>query len=132
MNGVCDFIVEKGLSCGVMLSYFVLRGLARAGKYREVYDLLTNDSIHGWGNMLKEGATSCFEAWGKDQKHNTSLCHPWASAPISILIEEIAGIKPNPDVQGGYRKEPHISEELRLFELTEPWTATWEKKLNGT
>jgi alpha-L-rhamnosidase len=44
--------------------------------------------------MLREGATTCFEAWGKDQKWNTSLCHPWASSPIPVIIEDIVGLKP--------------------------------------
>lgn len=52
-----------------------------------VYDLLTNKTEHSWYNMLKEGATSTFEAWGKDQKWNTSLCHAWASAPVPVLME---------------------------------------------
>ena len=35
--------------------------------------------------MIKEGATTTFEAWGKDQKWNTSLFHPWATAPTIIF-----------------------------------------------
>ena len=35
--------------------------------------------------MLDEGATTCYEAWGKEQKWNTSLFHPWASAPAILL-----------------------------------------------
>ncbi len=62
-----------------------------------MYRLLLNDSDHGWCNMLREGATTCFEAWGKDQKWNTSLCHPWASAPVPVILEEIAGIHLSPE-----------------------------------
>ena len=89
---VAGYLEKKGLSCGVMLSYFLLKALAGTGAYDAVYRLLVNESEHGWMNMLREGATTCFEAWGKEQKWNTSLCHPWACAPVSILIEEIAGI----------------------------------------
>ena len=63
-------------------------------------------------NMLRECATTCFEAWGKEQKWNTSLCHPWACAPISILIEDIAGIHLTEQETKGYRWEPHIPEAL--------------------
>ncbi len=45
--------------------------------------------------MLEEGATTCMEVWGKEQKFNTSLCHPWASAPIPVLIEDIIGLTPS-------------------------------------
>ena len=68
--------------------------------------------------MLHEGATACFEAWGKDQKWNTSLCHPWASAPISILIEEIAGLRLCPE---GFAFAPHIPEEVEDFRLKVPF-----------
>lgn len=88
-ESVCDFITQKGLSCGVYASYFLLKALAKNGRGDDVYALLTNESEHGWINMLREGATTCFEAWGKEQKFNTSLCHPWATAPIPIILEDL-------------------------------------------
>ncbi|MBQ7916886.1 MAG: alpha-L-rhamnosidase [Firmicutes bacterium] len=85
---VVKLILEKGLCCGVFTAYFVLKGLIHNGYRQEAFDLMLNDSIHSWVNMLREDATTCFEAWGKDQKWNTSLCHPWASAPIIIVKED--------------------------------------------
>lgn len=116
---VVRFLEEKGLCCGVFVSYFFLKGLAKAGYHDVMYRLLVNESEHGWVNMLREGATTCFEAWGKKQKWNTSLCHPWASAPIPLLIEDIAGFKPVQDRQGKliYSWEPHVPEELEQFTL---------------
>ncbi len=84
------FIMQKGLCCGVWFSYFVLKALARLGAYDDEYALLVNDGEHSWINMLREGATTCFEAWGKEQKRNTSLCHPWACAPIIAIVEDLA------------------------------------------
>ena len=95
---ILTFMKQKGFSCGVMLSYFVLRVFAERGQY----------------------ATTCFEAWGKDQKWNTSLCHPWASAPIPILIEEIAGVHIDAAEKGGYYWTPHIPKEIREFRLCVP------------
>ena len=74
-------------------SSFVLGALAKIGAYEEEYALITNRSEHSWYNMIKEGATTCFEAWGKEQKWNTSLCHPWASSPIIAIIEDFLGVK---------------------------------------
>lgn len=71
--------------------------MAGIGPFQDVYRLLVNESEHGWVNMIREGATTCWEAWGKDQKWITSLCHPWASAPISVIIEELAGFVSDPD-----------------------------------
>lgn len=108
---VADFLVKSGLRCGVFVSYFFLKALARVGRYEDVYRLLVNETEHGWVNMLREGATTCFEAWGKDQKWNTSLCHPWASAPIVIIIEDIAG----------FFTEEHIPKEVTEFCLQVPY-----------
>ncbi len=80
-------IMEKGLAGGVYFSYFILKSLAEHGKKDEVMALMLNKSERSWYNMIKEGATACIEAWGKDQKWNTSWCHPWASTPIIILCE---------------------------------------------
>ncbi len=120
-KSVADFLVEKGFCCGVMTSYYLLKALARAGRYEAVYRLLANPGEHGWVHMLSEGATACFEAWGKDQKWNTSLCHPWASAPISILIEEIAGLRLCPEHPEGFAFAPHIPEEVEYFRLKVPF-----------
>lgn len=118
---IADFLVKKGLCCGVMTGYFFLKALAAAGRYEDEYRILVNESEHGWVNMIREGATTCWEAWGKDQKWNTSLCHPWASGPISILIEDLAGFKPDPDAENGFRFEPHIPESMEKFSLKIPF-----------
>lgn len=90
-----NFIMEKGLACGTQFSYFVLKALGKMGAYEEERKLLLNDGKHSWINMLKEGATTCFEAWGKDQKWNTSLCHPWSCAPIIVFIEDLTEAFPS-------------------------------------
>ena len=118
---IADFLVEKGMCCGVMVSYFYLKALAKAGRYKELYSALVNDSEHGWVNMLREGATACFEAWGKEQKWNTSLCHPWASAPIPVFIEDIAGFLPDPAQPQGFRFSPHVPAGLPAFRLKLPF-----------
>ena len=93
-NSIRKLIMDKGLVCGTMFSYFVLKALGRMGAYEEELALILNESEHSWVNMLREGATTVFEAWGKEQKWNTSLCHPWSSAPIIALIEDILQVDP--------------------------------------
>ncbi len=87
-SAVGAMIAEKRLCCGVQFSYFVLGACARMGAYDLEYALLTDRSERSWCNMLRQGATTLFEAWGKEQKSNTSLCHPWASAPIIALCHD--------------------------------------------
>lgn len=86
-NKIVELIRRKGFCCGVYVSYFVLYGLIRMGEVETAYQLITNTTEHSWYNMLKEGATSTYEAWGKEQKWNTSLCHAWAAAPVPVLME---------------------------------------------
>ena len=100
-ESIKDFIMKKGLSCGVHFAYFVLKALGKIGAYDEEFRLLMNEGEHSWVNMIREGATTCFEAWGKGQKWNTSLCHPWASAPIIIVIEDIMKISGDEFMNGG-------------------------------
>lgn len=123
-GAIADFMLNKGLCCGVLLSYFYLKGLARVGRYRDVFESIVNDSEHGWVNMVREGATTCWEAWGRDQKWNTSLCHAWASAPIPVLIEDVAGFVPDPTAPRGFRFEPHVPADLERFYLTVPFDGT--------
>ena len=88
-KSIGDFLVEKGVCCGVYVAYFMLKALCRLGRYEDAYALIVSEGEHSWYNMVREGATTCFEAWGKEQKWNTSLCHPWASAPIAVLAEDV-------------------------------------------
>lgn len=115
---VIALIREKRLSCGVYMAYFVLKAVAAADEYELLYELITSDDLHSWSNMLKEGATTCFEAWSKELKWNTSLCHPWASAPIPLLIEEIIGLKPLSPGWKHIRFQPRIPESLQRLELS--------------
>lgn len=110
-------IRRKRFSCGVYMAYFVLKALARAGEHALIYELITGDDEHSWCQMLREGATSCFEAWGKEQKWNTSLCHAWGSAPIPVLIEDIIGLKP---ARPGWEEisfEPRLPPGMKPFHL---------------
>ncbi len=107
-----ELIREKGLCCGVYMAYFVLKALARNGEYELMQELTFSEDIHSWGNMLKEGATSCWEAWGRDQKWNTSLCHPWASAPIIVMLEDMAGIRAKKPGFEEISMDPHMPEWL--------------------
>ncbi|MBQ2957331.1 MAG: family 78 glycoside hydrolase catalytic domain [Clostridia bacterium] len=112
-----SLIREKGLCCGVYMAYFTLKALTRNGEYDLMQELTFSEDIHSWGNMLKEGATSCWEAWGRDQKWNTSLCHPWASAPIIMIYEDMAGIRAKKPGFEEISMEPHMPDWLGDVEL---------------
>lgn len=117
-ESIVGLIREKRLSCGVYMAYFVLKALAAAGEYGLLYELIISDDLHSWSTMVKQGATTCFEAWSKELKWNTSLCHPWASAPIPLLIEDIAGITPLAPGWETIRFAPHLPEALDGLKLS--------------
>ena len=75
-------------SMGVYPAYFALSALKIAGERELCLELATDSGA--WLNMISEGATMTFEAWGKDQKWNTSLCHPWAVAPLIIFADGVS------------------------------------------
>ena len=93
IDKIADELIERGMRCGVYMSYFYLKALCKADRKSAVIEKITSTDENGWLNMLKEGATTCFEAWGKEKKWNTSLFHPWATAPIVILFEEFQNLK---------------------------------------
>lgn len=83
-------IYDKKLnSMGVYMAYFALAALVENGERDKAIELTLDKNA--WLNMIKEGATTTFEAWGKEQKWNTSLFHPWAVAPLIVFNE--TGIK---------------------------------------
>jgi len=86
-DAIIDLILDHGYCMGVYMSYFMLKALCRADKRDLALDMMK--SPDAWCNMLSEGATTLYEAWGKEQKWNTSLCHPWAAAPILILADPL-------------------------------------------
>ena len=84
---IVEYICQKKLtSMGVYMAYFTLAALMKHGE-REKAELLATDK-GAWLNMLEEGATTTFEAWGKKQKWNTSLFHPWATAPLIVFAKD--------------------------------------------
>ncbi|MBQ7032282.1 MAG: family 78 glycoside hydrolase catalytic domain [Clostridia bacterium] len=87
-----DFLDKKGIACGVRFAYYLLKSLVRMGAHDEAFRLLMNEGECGWVNMLREGATATFEAWGKEQTgKSVSLCHAWGASPIMLLYDDFNG-----------------------------------------
>lgn len=93
-DAILGLIRERRLSCGVYIAAYVIEACFRNGEAELGYDLLTSSDAHSWNEMLKHGATACMEAWGPDQKKNTSWCHPWSSSPIYLVTEHVLGLGP--------------------------------------
>lgn len=117
---IVELIKERRLNCGVYFAYFVIKGLFNIGEDALATDLLLGKDEHSWYNMLSDGATTCMEAWGVDQKWNTSLCHPWSSSPIYFYTSEFMGIKPCCVGYSSFVIDPKIPEGTERMEVELP------------
>lgn len=124
---ICELLRKRRLNCGVYFAYFVIAGLFRVGEIEAALDLLLGDDEHTWRNMLKSGVTTCMEAWGPDQKWNTSWCHPWSSAPIYFYLCEILGIKGDAPGMTALCISPKLPDSLSFAEAELPTPAGWIK-----
>ena len=88
-KSVCDYLIKRGLACSPFMAYFFLKALCVSGRKNEALGFITSNEKHSWLNMLSEGASTLFEAWGKEEKWNTSLFHPWSAAPLLIYFEHL-------------------------------------------
>lgn len=88
-NKIADYLLRRGMRCSVFMSYFFLKALCRAERKKDALSFITSSDKNSWLNMINEGATTLFEAWGKEEKWNTSLFHPWGASPLLIYFEEL-------------------------------------------
>ncbi len=115
-----DLIRNKRLSCGVYIAAYVIEACFRNGEPDLAYDLITSKDERSWHEMLRHGATTCMEAWGPDQKWNTSWCHPWSSSPIYLIAEYVMGLGPARPGWHAVRVAPAKIANLPQITLTAP------------
>lgn len=73
-KNIISMIEERGISStSLFCTYLVLLGLVRRGRFDLLEKQLRNKEA--WLRMIRDGATSTFESWGRDLKWNTSLFH---------------------------------------------------------
>lgn len=83
---IVQMIMEKPAeNSALFISFASLCGLARLGRKEEILAYIRHPGR--WLRMLEEGATTTFEAWGKDAKWNTSLFHLCYTYPVIFLTD---------------------------------------------
>jgi hypothetical protein len=79
-------IKERGISNVSLFGAFpMLCGFVRNGEEQVVQDMLLDEGA--WLRMLREGATTTFEGWGKECKRNASLFHLTMSYAAVFLAD---------------------------------------------
>ena len=115
-----ELIRGKGLACGVYIASYVIEACFKAGAADLGFALLTSTDEHSWNEMLRHGATTCMEAWGPNQKWNTSWLHPWASCPVYLIPQYVLGISPAEPGWKRIRIAPPPIESLPAMEVKTP------------
>jgi len=79
-----NWVKEKGVEGVSFFGTFVLlEGLIREGREDMVREQIAREGA--WKRMLREGATTTYEGWGRDTKWNTSLFHLTMSDVVVFL-----------------------------------------------
>lgn len=89
---ILALIGERGITGVALFGAFpLLMGLVRHGCADRIPALLSDE--RAWGRMLDEGATATFEAWGREEKWNTSLFHlTFSYAAVFLTDTDLAAL----------------------------------------
>ena len=109
-NKIVENLLQKILSengghigHGIIGGQWLMRALTSAGHADVAYLLAAQSTYPGWGYMVKQGATTIWELWnGKygDPGMNSGNHVMLLGDLIIWYYEDLAGIKPDPDIPG--------------------------------
>ncbi|MFA5645456.1 MAG: family 78 glycoside hydrolase catalytic domain [Candidatus Ratteibacteria bacterium] len=121
----CKNIVESS----PFFVYYVIEALKKLGGYDS--DILQFIKRR-WGNMVREGATTCHEMWNPEPGV-ISLCHAWSAHPAVHLVNLMAGIYPT---SFGWKEfsllpAPYMPKDLTLSIPTEYGDIHFQGKREG-
>ena len=81
---------------GITGGYFIVKNLIEFDRTDLMFEMATKEDYPGWGDMLRRGATTAWEAWdGRNSLLHSSYLHVGA-----WFIEGLAGIRPDPEGPG--------------------------------
>jgi alpha-L-rhamnosidase len=87
------------LTTGIMGTKFMLDVLSRSGEAEVAYEIVNQPDFPGWRWMLKNGATTLWEHWEKEERifsHN----HPMFGSVSQWMMNWLGGIQPADDAIG--------------------------------
>jgi alpha-L-rhamnosidase len=83
---------------GITGGYFIVKNLIQYNRPDLMFEMATKEDYPSWGNMLRRGATTIWEAWdGRNSLLHSSYLHIGA-----WFMEGLAGIRPDPN-NAGYK-----------------------------
>ena len=102
-------------ACGMIGLRCVFHVLTVAGESELAYKIITSKSRTCYGYWIENGATSMWESFrSKDDPGTDSKNHHFLGDISSWFIQEIAGLKPNPEADDirYFEISPHFIDEL--------------------
>ena len=94
LDNVVEYVISRGMACGVYGAQFLLEALYKAKRGDIALNYLVNSSERSWVNMMREGSTISMEAWGNKFKPNQDWNHAWGAAPANIIPFKLVGYYP--------------------------------------
>lgn len=102
-------------ACGMIGLRYVFHALTAAGESELAYKIITSKSRTCYGYWIENGATSMWESFRRiDDPRTDSKNHHFLGDISSWFIQELAGLKPNPEVDDIHYFEisPHFIDGL--------------------
>ncbi len=105
---------NRHIDYGILGSKYVLQGLGEHHRSDIIYDMITQKSYPGYGNVIEMGRTTLAECWNGTGSHN----HNMFSDVSAVLYKYIAGIRVDKEFPG-YKRfivSPQIFNKLNSVE----------------
>ena len=126
------------IDIGLLGTKALLNALSENGYADLAYKLATNEDYPSWGNWIKHGATTFYEAWDAEWEGDsspTSLNHIMFGEINAWFYKALGGIKPDPS-EPGFKHillEPHFVKGLDSVrvEHDSPYgkiVSSWQRK----
>jgi len=110
---------DDGLcTCGMIGRRYIYHELTRAGATDLAYDLMVSTRPTNYGHWLANDATALWEDFYPAKEKVNSRNHHFMGDISSWFIQDIAGVRPNPELEGTHTFEiaPHFVEKLTFAE----------------
>ena len=115
------------------MSFFLFRHLSDRQRYSAVLTAIRE----GWGAMIEEGSTTCWETFRGfyTDRLTRSYCHAWSSAPAWYLPEVVLGIRRLAPAWREVEVKPHLGDldwaEGSVVTPQGPIFVRWRKRTDG-
>ena len=108
---------DKHLNVGLLGTKSILNALSENGYEDLAYEIATQETFPSWGWWIKNGATTLYENWDINSKHDISKNHIMFGEIGAWFFKGIGGIFPDSNASGfkNVILKPHFVKGLEYF-----------------